>query len=263
MCDGSNGSMRTFVASRLADGNKLFPPKITLKKNGIRVKIPGFWNGKEIFLYYEDISSVSVNTPMIGFATISFNAQGTFVRVHGFTKAEVKIIKNVIDAGYYEDEDEDENEDKTTPSIRTSNSTLYKEQKIDNLEDNEIEDEEEGPNKQLDILMQLLVISGKITNEKVSLMRHIAEERDEDPDEIEILLDSKLHERISMVNPQKVNIDGLYPDKITKLLQAAFIDGTISERKREILIRKADDEGIDTEEFKMVLSAIEYQENFL
>lgn len=33
------------TGSRLADGNKLFPPSITIEENGLNVKIPGFLKG--------------------------------------------------------------------------------------------------------------------------------------------------------------------------------------------------------------------------
>lgn len=95
--------MKKITASRISDGNKLFPASITIDSTGLRVKIPGFWRNEETFVSYHDISAVSVDMPMIpgvtGFATISFNAMGSPVKAHGFTKGEVNEIKAAIENG--------------------------------------------------------------------------------------------------------------------------------------------------------------------
>lgn len=87
------------TASRLSEGNKLFPAEIHIEESGLTVKIPGFLGGKSTFLSYSDISSVSVDAPMIGYSTIRFNAHGEKVTAHGFTKSEVKQVKEAIDNG--------------------------------------------------------------------------------------------------------------------------------------------------------------------
>ena len=48
---------------------------------------------------YGYITSVSVDTPLVGFSTITFYTSGTHVSAHGFTKEEVKEIKEAIDKG--------------------------------------------------------------------------------------------------------------------------------------------------------------------
>lgn len=93
--------MKKIKASRLADGNKLFVPSITLDDAGLYVKLPGLFKGKETFLNYKDISAVTVDAPLVGFSTINFNAKGTWVSVHGFKSNEVKEIKAAIQQGYY------------------------------------------------------------------------------------------------------------------------------------------------------------------
>lgn len=87
------------TASRLSEGNKLFPAEIHIEEAGLTVKIPGFLGGKSTFLSYSDISSVSVDAPMIGYSTIKFNAHGEKVTAHGFTKSEVNQVKAAIDNG--------------------------------------------------------------------------------------------------------------------------------------------------------------------
>lgn len=87
---------KTYIASRIAEGNRLFPCKITLEQGGIRVRFPGFFQGHETFIPYCNIASVSIDTPMIGYSTIKFNAKGINTTAHGFTKSEARSIQKFI-----------------------------------------------------------------------------------------------------------------------------------------------------------------------
>ncbi len=89
----------TYTASRLADGNKLFPPKVTILDNGIRVKIPGFLGGEECFLYYKQIGFVKAKTPLVGYSTLTIATDTGYVTVHGFSKKDVEAIKQAIEDG--------------------------------------------------------------------------------------------------------------------------------------------------------------------
>lgn len=91
--------MTKITASRLSDGNKLWPAEITIEENGLNVKIPGFFRGQSTFLAYMDISAITVDTPLMGYSTIRFNAQGSHVVVHGFTKDEVRRVKTAVEEG--------------------------------------------------------------------------------------------------------------------------------------------------------------------
>jgi len=91
--------MKKITASRISDGNKLFPASITIEDSGLKVRLPGFWKDEETFVSYTDISGVSVDTPLIGYSSIEFNVVGSRVKAHGFTKSEVKEIKQAIDDG--------------------------------------------------------------------------------------------------------------------------------------------------------------------
>lgn len=91
--------MKKITASRVSDGNKLFPASITIEELGLKVRVPGFWKNEETFVSYTDISGVSVDTPLIGYSTIEFNVMGSRVKAHGFTKSEVNEIKQAIDDG--------------------------------------------------------------------------------------------------------------------------------------------------------------------
>ena len=88
-----------FSASRLSEGNKIFPSEIHIEQNGVTVKIPGLFGGDSKFFDFHHIASVDVKAPMIGYATITFYAGGTQISAHGFTSSEVKQIKQAIENG--------------------------------------------------------------------------------------------------------------------------------------------------------------------
>lgn len=52
---------------------------------------------------------------------------------------------------------------------------------------------------------------------------------------------------------------GLYNDKIEHLINAALADGELTEKEKQILFRRAEAEGIDLDEFEMVLEARLYE----
>ena len=61
---------RTFTASRISEGNVLFPPTIIFDDNGVTVRCPFIFSGKSTYIPYNCISSVHIETPktpIIGF----------------------------------------------------------------------------------------------------------------------------------------------------------------------------------------------------
>ncbi len=86
-----------FTASRLSSGNKMFPTEIYLESTGLTIKIPGLFKGESKQFDFDHIASVEIDTPMIGFSTISIFAGGTQMTATGFTKDEVKQIKKAIE----------------------------------------------------------------------------------------------------------------------------------------------------------------------
>jgi hypothetical protein len=86
-----------FKASRLSEGNKVFPAEITLEDNSVEIRIPGLFSGDSKYLNYQDISAIEVDKPMIGFCTIRLLVNGNKIEVHGFSKADVKEIRRIID----------------------------------------------------------------------------------------------------------------------------------------------------------------------
>jgi hypothetical protein len=45
--------METFIASRVAEGNRIFPSKIIIDHQGVTLKIPGLFSGKEMTMILE------------------------------------------------------------------------------------------------------------------------------------------------------------------------------------------------------------------
>jgi phage gp45-like len=86
-----------FTASRLSEGNKAFPVEIHLEEDNIEIKKPGVFSGESKYLNYEDITSIEVDSPMIGFSTVRLFLNGNKVEVHGFSKNDVKEIRKMID----------------------------------------------------------------------------------------------------------------------------------------------------------------------
>ena len=87
---------RTFTASRISEGNALFPPTIIFDENGVTVRCPFIFSGKSTYIPYSCISSVHIETPIIGFSTISFYAFGNLVSIHGFLKSEAIEMRQII-----------------------------------------------------------------------------------------------------------------------------------------------------------------------
>jgi len=88
-----------YTASRLSAGNKIFPTEIHLESTGITIKIPGLFKGETKQFDFNHIASVEIDTPLVGFSSISIYAGGTQMTATGFTKAEVKQIKEGIEKG--------------------------------------------------------------------------------------------------------------------------------------------------------------------
>ncbi len=86
---------KIYKAARLSEGNKFFPAEIHIGISEITLKIPGFFSGKSRHIVYQQIEGVNVDTPMIGYSTITFIVGGERVVAHGFTKSEVREIKQI------------------------------------------------------------------------------------------------------------------------------------------------------------------------
>ena len=89
--------MKRFYASRLTQGNELFPARITIDNSGVHLRLPSFMSGQERTIPFRQISSVEINCPFIGYSTITFQTTGqNELSVHGFTFREVKKMRSLI-----------------------------------------------------------------------------------------------------------------------------------------------------------------------
>ena len=63
------------------------------------------------------------------------------------------------------------------------------------------------------------------------------------------------------MNTQEANNAQMYDAQLEKLIDLALIDGSLTEKKKQILMKKAEQMGIDLDEFEMVLEAKLYSKN--
>ncbi|MES2702598.1 MAG: hypothetical protein V4649_08170 [Bacteroidota bacterium] len=88
-------SVKKYIASRVSEGNRLFPAEIHIEETEIMLKFPGFFSEKSRHIMYQQVEGVHVDSPMIGYSTITFVVGGERFVGHGFTKAEVEEIKDI------------------------------------------------------------------------------------------------------------------------------------------------------------------------
>ena len=204
-----------FVASRLSEGNKIFPAEIHIEENGIKVKIPGFLSGDTKFINYEHITSVDISTPMIGFSSITFYNQGNKAFAHGFKKEEAKQIKEAIDRGkanakvttinhnhnYANPANQQELqqqpviqrivEPQPIPIVISTHSTNDTEP---------VAKENNGMySEQIEKLIAFALSDGELTEKEKQILFKKAEAAGIDLDEFEMVLDAKIFERQSAI----------------------------------------------------------------
>lgn len=94
--------MKTFSASRWSSGNSIYPVRIEIDDLGVTLKHPGLFSGKEKTVPFNSISSVDVQSPMVGFSTIIITTTGEGnILAHGFIREDVKQIKELILSNIY------------------------------------------------------------------------------------------------------------------------------------------------------------------
>ena len=87
---------RTYTASRISQGNQLFPPTIILTDEGVTVRAPALVYKDMVFVPYNAISSVEIHTPLVGYSSIRFYAYVKEIHIHGFYQNEVQEMKAII-----------------------------------------------------------------------------------------------------------------------------------------------------------------------
>lgn len=89
--------MKKFIASRLTKGNVVFPAEITITSESVSLLNPSILSGKEKTIPYARISSVDINSPLIGFSTITIETTGEGKIIsNGFLRDEVIEMKKLI-----------------------------------------------------------------------------------------------------------------------------------------------------------------------
>jgi hypothetical protein len=86
-----------YTASRLSEGNKVYPVQIDCEDYNISIKQPGLFSNKVQTFDYKDISSVTIDSPFIGYSSVKFNVIGEIISVTGFSSSDVKKIKECVD----------------------------------------------------------------------------------------------------------------------------------------------------------------------
>ena len=86
--------MKIYTASRLSEGNKIFPSKLVIDETGVTLKSPSWLGGNETTIPFSRISSVNIDCPFIGYSTIIIETTGVGqISVYGFLKSEVTEMK--------------------------------------------------------------------------------------------------------------------------------------------------------------------------
>lgn len=169
-----------FTASRLSDGNKLFPDEVIIDSKTVTIKSPKLFGGKSKIFPVNQVT-VSIHSPLVGFSDITFFSQGTSATVHGFTIAEANKINKMISEGgdhWYEvQKAKNENyHQETINMVRelaerseiAKNSILNDiEQKLNNVY-NEIREIQEKKNHQ--IIKDIRYLQNKVTIELHELL---------------------------------------------------------------------------------------------
>jgi len=89
--------MKTYISSRLSQGNKVFPIEIGIDELGVTLKHPGIFSGQEKTIPFKKVSSVDIDCPLVGFSTIIIQTTGEGeINAHGFTKEEAMEMKKMI-----------------------------------------------------------------------------------------------------------------------------------------------------------------------
>ena len=81
--------MKSYSASRLTHGKRIFPSRIIIDDSSVTFKIPSLFSGKETTIPFSRISSVNIDCPFIGFSIIIIETTGEGqILAKGFLKSD-------------------------------------------------------------------------------------------------------------------------------------------------------------------------------
>jgi membrane protein YdbS with pleckstrin-like domain len=88
---------KIFTASRLTEGNRVFPAEIKIDHIGVTIKEPGLFSDSEKTIPFSRIASVDIDCPLVGFSSITLETTGEdSQRINGFTQDEAREMKELI-----------------------------------------------------------------------------------------------------------------------------------------------------------------------
>lgn len=95
--------MIVFEASRMSEGNKVFPTKVEISDRGITIIRPKTFGKDEKFIEYCYIGKVQVKCPLVGYSSIFLCwGIGNKIEISGFSKSDAKSIEDYIKLGMYD-----------------------------------------------------------------------------------------------------------------------------------------------------------------
>ena len=89
---------KKFTASRISEGNRIFPDEVTIDDYSVTIKSPRLFSGVSKSFPLGQVS-ISINSPIVGYSDITLFSHGTGMSIHGFTKSDAQKIKRYIEEG--------------------------------------------------------------------------------------------------------------------------------------------------------------------
>lgn len=101
-CQGIGDEMyvtrnKTFHASRVSEGNKLFPVAVSFSGAGISITRTTLMCAETEYIPYKTLTNVHFITPFFGYSTVIFYSYGGTYTVHGFLKSDVMEMKAILE----------------------------------------------------------------------------------------------------------------------------------------------------------------------
>jgi len=243
-----------YKSSPLAGGNHITRDCIELHKDHITIVKAGVFKSKSVEALYEDVVIKETNMPLVGFCSIKLGVptQAFWLDVSGLSKKEVKRIQEVIKKGYLDDCSEDE-DDENGEADESKSGT-------DDLNNEGLIYIGKVYSDELEHVLNNAVKDGFLNEKKKEIVRRRADDEGEDPDEVEMELESRLFVRrhplevISQIYTGKGR-KCVYSAELDHLITSAVIDGTLTDKKRAIIINRANEEDENIDEVEMELES--------
>jgi len=107
--------------------------------------------------------------------------------------------------------------------------------------------------EKLEKLIEMSLLDGVLTEKEKSVLFKKAEAEGIDLDEFEIYLDARLYEKTTP--PKDPPPKPLTEEELNQLVDSTIANGILSDSDRQMLMQKAEQTGIDIDEFEIVLDA--------